>query len=144
MLQSIKKFKYALKNEKGLSLIEVVLIIVIMGISILPLTRLGVTNLTGTVEALRMSKAQFYGKMLMDEVIGDYLSLDRSVGGLTNVMSAWDDHTESGVVEGMNGSVKLSSQYSLGGVMCRTVTVTVTDIDTGVLAELVTIFTQLR
>lgn len=138
----MKKIKRILKREEGLSLIEIVLIIVIMGISVMPISRLSVTNMTGTVDAFSMSRSQFYAKMLMEEIIGDYLSKDRSVGGLTNVMGIWDGYSSSSDVQGLSGRVDFSTVVRRNNIAYSTITVNVTDSETAVSVQLKTILAQ--
>jgi type II secretory pathway pseudopilin PulG len=60
------------KIQKGFSLLEVILLIVLLGIAIPPLAALLKTNLISTGKMTNVSKTSFYAEQRMEQVIADY------------------------------------------------------------------------
>jgi Tfp pilus assembly protein PilV len=63
----IKQLKQ-LKREEGLSLIEVVIIILVLSISVVPLSRLSITNMTYSARYAETVQAVFSAEGTMEEV----------------------------------------------------------------------------
>lgn len=126
MLQRMKKINISFSDEKGMSLIEVIIIIVIMGIAILPLSRLSIGNVDSGSKYLTATKATSYAEEIMENIIADYKSLDPTIGGYSNVINKWQGTvTNPAPPTGLSGSVSISPEASLNGVNYVVVTVSV-------------------
>ena len=126
MLNKIKKVNFKFSDEKGMSLIEVVIIVVILGIALLPLSRLSVGNTDSASRYLTATKATCYAQEIMENIIADYKSSDPTIGGYNNVINNWNGTvTSPAPPTGLSGSVSISSETSFNGVRYVVVTVTV-------------------
>lgn len=103
------------ESEKGFTLIELVIVIVLLGISILPLSNLLRQNLKSTAEVEIIAKASFFAQQKIEQVLRDY-----NATGNANITPG--DYSESN--SGMTCSVS-SSLDSLNGIRYYDVTVTV-------------------
>lgn len=126
----LKDFK---KIESGVSLVEVVLIMVILGIAVTPLSRLAIMNLKSGGRYSTMTRSISYAQNTMEEIISDYAAEDAG-RGYNWVQANWNGRNkvpESGFIT----SVAISGEDSLNQVFYVKVDVTVTapDIDNVVL-----------
>jgi len=127
MLKKVRKIGFKLSGEKGMSLIEIIIIIVILGIALLPLTRLSVGNVKSGTQYLTATKATCYAEEIMENIIADYKSDDPTVGGYSNVINNWGGVvTNPAPPAGMSGRVSISPETTFNGVRYSVVTVTVT------------------
>ena len=126
MLKKVRKIGFKLSGERGMSLIEVIIIIVILGIALLPLSRLSVGNLTSGTKYLTATKATCYAEEIMENIIADYKSDDPSIGGYNNVRNNWSGTvTNPAPPTGMSGKVTISAESTFNSVKYVVVTVTV-------------------
>jgi prepilin-type N-terminal cleavage/methylation domain-containing protein len=102
-----------LKSESGFSLVEVVLAIVIMGIAVVPISRLAIMNLKSGARYTTMTKALFYAQSGMEQLFSDYGALDAG-RGYTWVRSNWPG--TSTPATGFTRTVTISAQQTLNSV----------------------------
>ncbi len=116
-------------HEKGVSLVEVILILVIVSIAIWPLTRLTISNVKAGGRYSYMTRAISYAQNTLEEIIADYAA-EAAGRGYTWVQSNWDGATSAPAV-GFTTNVTVSSEDSLSGVWYVEVDVSVSgpDID---------------
>ncbi len=127
MLKKARKIGFKLSGEKGMSLIEVIIIIVILGIALLPLSHLSIGNLNSASIYLTATKATCYAEEIMENIIADYKSNDPYIGGYSNVIKNWGGVvTNPAPPAGMSGRVSISPETIFNGVRYSVVTVTVT------------------
>jgi type II secretory pathway pseudopilin PulG len=104
-------------------MVEVVLLLVILGIALMPLTRLSVTNLKFGAQYSLMSRAMAFAQERMEEIISDYQAT--SAGrGYNWVQNNWNGVTDAPAAS-FTRTVSISSQATLNGVNYVTVRVTV-------------------
>jgi len=124
MLKKGRKIGFKLSGESGMSLIEIIIIIVILGIALLPLTRLSVGNVNSGTEYFTATKATCYAEEIMENIIADYKSTDPTIGGYNNVRNNWPGSvTNPAPPAGCSGSVSISPEDSLNSVKYVIVTV---------------------
>ena len=121
----LKKFFKKLSKENGMSLVEVVVMLVVLGLSIGPLSKLAINNLSSAATAAAQTKAVFYAQGIMENIIADYRSNDPTIGGFDNVIVNWRGVTTPSPPSGLSGSVAISNVDSLMGVAYVTVDVNV-------------------
>ena len=114
-------------DERGVSLVEVVVMLVILGIVLVPLSRLTVKNLTFGGEYVTMTKAIYYAQECMEEVIADYAA-EEDGRGYDWVVANWSGSTDV-PVSGLSRSVAISAADTLNGVTYVVVQVTVSGAD---------------
>jgi Tfp pilus assembly protein PilE len=118
-------FKRAAGDQKGMTLMEVILIIIILGITVVPLTQVSMGNLKASARAARLTKAVFACQSILDQVIGYYenngyaAARTRYAGG------------ESGTCvptgsSGLTYTIAMSAEATVATVTYCDVTVTVT------------------
>lgn len=98
MALKIKKL-FTNKRENGFTLVELVVVIVLMGISIIPLSRLLRQNIKTSVEVEQISKASFFAQQKIEQVLRDY-----NATGVANIST--DDYSETS--DGMTCTVSTS------------------------------------
>ncbi len=119
-----------LGNENGLSLIEIILLILMLGIAIPPLANLMKTNLVASGRLANVPKTAFYAQQRMEEVIADYTSQgyayitaggrysSETIGGVTTAVSVstgtWNSIqyariTVTAAVPNMSGNISLTT-----------------------------------
>jgi hypothetical protein len=106
-----------IQNEKGLSLIELTIIVVLIGITILPLSRLSMSNLKSGGDYVDMAQAIFYSEEIMEQIISDYAAVEAGKG-YTWVIDNWGSGSPSTeeAPEGLTGYVYISPEDTLNGV----------------------------
>ena len=111
------KFKiiFSPKWEKGATLVEVVLILVILGISVIPLSRLAIGNMTSGGKNTMVSRAIFYAEELMEQVIADYAAVNAG-RGYDWVVANWAGQSGTNPPTGLSGLVTISPEDTLNGV----------------------------
>jgi Tfp pilus assembly protein PilV len=115
MLIHRKKWKQIrlLKSELGFSLVEAVMALVILGIAVVPISRLAVLNLTTGAKYTIMSKAVFYAQAGMEQIFADYGARDAG-RGYAWVRSNWPG--TSTPATGFTRTVTMTSEQTLNGV----------------------------
>jgi Tfp pilus assembly protein PilE len=106
-------------RERGMSLIEIIIIIVMIGVVALPLTQLAKVNLRGLASYITTTMAQYDTQSIIEQIHGDYLA-----NGYTATVTTWSGRSGS-TNTGFTYSVTMSGEAVLNGVTYRTVTVTV-------------------
>ncbi len=120
------KMKFAkLKEEAGATLIEVVLIIVILGIAVAPLSRLAIINVNSGADYAMMTRSLSFAQETIEEVIADYAA-SGSGRGYEWVLTNWGSHTDYPTT-GYTRSVRISGESTMNGVTYSTVRVTVSN-----------------
>ena len=123
MLKDRIKITNSVRNERGFSLVEVIIILVIIGIAAIPLSRLSVRNMVFSGRYATMTKAISYAQERLEQVIADYAA--SSAGrGYDWVRSNWAGSSDTPLT-GFTRSVSISSQQTLNGVTYVVVTVSV-------------------
>ena len=120
-----KGIKKNFKSEAGFTLIEIVLFIILVGVALVPLTRLSVSNLESGAQYVGITEAQFYIQEIMEDLIADY-EADDAGRGYDWVRTNWPGTVSSTSPSGFAGSVSISSEQTLNGVTYCTVTIAVT------------------
>lgn len=133
VLQRFKRVIATAGDEAGLSLIEIVIIMVILGIAVGPLSSLSVKNLESNAKYVQMTKALIYAQQRMEEIIADYAAVDEG-RGYDWVRTNWNGDSDI-PISGLSRSVSISGEQSLNGSNYVVVQVTVgsTEIDNVVL-----------
>ena len=124
-INKIRKILKRARSENGMSLVEVVIMIVVLSISIGPLSRLATMNLKGGSDAADITKAVMYARGVMEQVVADYRSNDVNVGGFDNVLVNWDGVAAQSPPAGVSGTVSVSGVDSVMGIATATVQVSV-------------------
>lgn len=121
MLEQLKRMLSKLSDEKGVSLIEVVIILVILAITVAPLGRLSVQNMKSGGDYVTMTRTMSYAQGRMEEIVADYSSASR---GYDWVKTNWSGVADSPST-GLSRTVSISSETVLNGVTYVVVTTTV-------------------
>jgi Tfp pilus assembly protein PilV len=111
-------------GEKGFSLVEVIVIILILSIAIIPLSRLAIGNIDAGRTYSLISRGTLYAQEIMERIIADYVAELEDSQGYDWVKSNWPG-TVSGSPTGFTGNVDISSETTVNSVTYVTVTVTV-------------------
>ena len=117
-----------LGREQGMSLVEIIIIMVILGISLLPISRLSISNAYFGGRYVTMMRSVYYAQEVMEHIIADYNSDDGTIGGYSNVRTNWPG-TVSGSPIGLTGSVTISGEQTRSGIKYVTVLVRVSGTD---------------
>ena len=112
------------QKEEGATLLEIVIVVLVIGISIFPLSRLAIKNLNSFGGYATIGKAIFHAESAMELVISDYAAIDTG-GGYDWVRSYWAGRSTSDPPPGLTGYVSISQEYSLNSVDYVIVQVTV-------------------
>jgi Tfp pilus assembly protein PilV len=123
-LRRLKKRFPKCVDEKGISLIEVIIMVLILGIAIVPLTRLTISNLDAGRTYNLMTQGTFYASEIMEDIIADYMAGASGVRGYDWVRTNWPGGV-SNPPQGFTGTVSISDEITANGVTYVTVTVTV-------------------
>lgn len=117
------------RSERGMSLVEIIMIIVILGVVIVPLTKLSRVNLNNLAVYSIREKAQYDIQSLMECVISDYKAAPAKYD---SVKSAWNNRTGTTNSGQFNYSVGFSADQVQDGVTYSVVT---TQVSGGGLSE---------
>jgi prepilin-type N-terminal cleavage/methylation domain-containing protein len=102
-----------IKSESGFSLVEVVIVMVILAISVVPISRLAIQNLNTGARYTTMTKALFLAQSSLEQIIADYAAT--SVGrGYDWVRGNWPG--TSTPITGFTRTVTVSSEQTSNGV----------------------------
>lgn len=122
-------------NEKGATLIEIVILLLILAISVIPLSRLVMKNLNSGGRFSTMSRAILHAEESMEQIIADYAANTAGMG-YDWVISNWTGRSTPNPPAGLTGNVTISAEDTLKGVPYVVVKTTVrgTDIPDVILA----------
>ena len=84
--KKLKKIQNQRKSERGFSLVELIIVILVIGVSIVPLTTLIRTNQRGIGDFTLAIQAEYFTQSVMEELIADYTALSR---GYDYVINNW-------------------------------------------------------
>lgn len=114
-------FKKSLTQDRGMSLIEVILFLVVLGVTLLPLTRLSVINSRSLARYAKITTAVYDAQRLAERVWADY----NVANGYTNVRNKWNT---SGVLTPNNNTytVQVSPPLTWNNIEYVVVTISVT------------------
>jgi len=123
----IKKIKalFKIDNESGMAIIEVIIIMIILGIAVFPLSRLSVTNFKSASAGQDITRALLYAQEIMENIMADYNSPDPTIGGYENVRTRWPGTPPGTPPQGLSGTVYISGELQLNGVTYVVVKVSV-------------------
>lgn len=127
MLGRWRKIGRKVRDKKGFTLVEIVIVLIVVGITVVPLSRLSVKNLVSGGRYAIMTRAIFYAEGVMEHILADYNSPDTDpgdVGGYDNVQTNWYGPAPDCPAE-FSGYVDISVENTLNGVNYVVVTVTV-------------------
>jgi Tfp pilus assembly protein PilV len=111
-------------DEKGFSLVEVIVIILILSITVLPLSHLAISNIDSGRTYTLMTRGTFYAQEIMESIMADYIAGADAGRGYNYVIATWPG-TVSNPPTGYTGTVSISAPTTVNGVTYVTVTVTV-------------------
>ena len=114
-------------------MIEIVNILLVLGIAMVPLSRLAVGNLNSIGQANAMTRAVLFAQERMEQIIADYAAKDDG-RGYDWVIANWSGDADTPQT-GFSRSVLISGEYTWNGVTYVVVQVSVggTDISDVVL-----------
>ncbi len=117
-----KKMKW-ITNEKGMSLIDVIAMLIVLGIAVPAIMRLSANNTRDGAKYFLMTRAIYCAEAAMEQIVADYRSPSRGYGW---VITHWSGAAPS-LEAGFTGLVTISSESSFNGVPYVTVTLTVSN-----------------
>lgn len=117
-----------IEDQSGFSLVEIIIVLIILGVSLVPISQVSIQNAYYGGRFVTMTRALYFAQEIMENVIADYNSTDGTIGGYTNVRSNWPG-TVSGAPTGLTGTVSISAEYALSGINCVNVLVRVSGTD---------------
>lgn len=123
MLKRVSK-RLNKNGERGISLVEVILIMVILGISVIPLSRLSVGNLTSEGKYSIMMNAMYHAEEVMERIIADYAATADG-RGYDWVIANWSGSSTPNPPAGLSGIVSISAEDTLNSVAYVVVQTTV-------------------
>jgi prepilin-type N-terminal cleavage/methylation domain-containing protein len=107
------------RSERGMSLIEVIVVMVMIGIVAYPLMGLAKVNLANIVAYSRIQKAQFDLQSQMEQVMAEYRVL-----GYDDLKNNWEGDTGETVSGLYHYSVTFGANQVINSITCSAVTVT--------------------
>ena len=121
MLNKIKNCMQHFKREQAFSLVELIIVIVIITISIVPLTSIIRVNQRGIGDLAQTIQAEFFAQSVMEEIVADYRSTFTSSPPMTydDVITYWSAKS----VNHPDSETNLSAAVAI---------VELTDTDTGI------------
>ena len=128
VLNKLSKMRRFIDEMRGVTLIEIIIVLVILGIAVIPLSRLAVKNVNSGGKYATMSRAMFHAEEVMEMVIADYAAEDGS-RGYDWVLTNWSGQSSPSPPPGLTGSVSISAENTVKGVTYVEVLVTVTGSD---------------
>jgi len=123
MFHRLLRIESKTRNERGMTLIDVIVMMVILAIAVVPLSRLSMTNLKSSANSTMLTRAMFYAQEVMEQIVADY-EADDAGRGYDWVRTNWPGST-SYPPAGLSGSVSISSPGTRNGVEYVVVQVTV-------------------
>ncbi|HEX9934195.1 MAG TPA: hypothetical protein VGB38_03275 [bacterium] len=109
-------------GQLGMSIIEVVIVIVVVGIALPPLTRVATKNMKYMGDFAKYSQSLSLAESIVEEVLADYGAPSR---GYTYVRNNYSGYGSSVLPSGFEKDVTVSSENTLDGVNYVQVTVKV-------------------
>lgn len=106
-------------SEQGMSLMEVIIVIVLIGIVAVPLLRIAKSNMKSLVTYSQIEKAQFDLKSQMEQVLASYRAL-----GYDAIKTGWEQKTGETVSGNFTYRVAFGPDQLINGITCSEVTVT--------------------
>ncbi|MDM7925004.1 MAG: type II secretion system protein [bacterium] len=122
-------------SERGMSLVEIIVVIVMLGIVAYPLTGLAKANLKGLAQYSQMQKAQFDLQSQMEQVLADFSSL-----GYDGLKTGWQEKTGKTGSGLFNYHVTFTADVVRNSITCSDVTVTLSG---GTLREPISLTTMI-
>jgi Tfp pilus assembly protein PilV len=127
MLSSRSKPAAGGSGQRGMSLIEVILMLVVLGVVALPLYKLSVTNLKSEVKYFAIEKAGLDARTVSEQILADY---GNSARGYAWVRTNWAGRSGTGISNKYHYAVTLSAEMvTATGMHYTEVTVTVSGTD---------------
>jgi len=127
MLKSTKHIRQAPAGQAGMSLIEIIIVIILIGITIVPISRLSMQNLRQGSETFAQNDAISDIQSIMEQIYSDYQASGlASNRGYDWVRTNWNNVTGTTVSGQFNYAVAISSEQTQNGVTYVEVTVTIT------------------
>lgn len=121
MKTGIRKIQTQLAQSSGLSLVEVILVIVLIGIVAYPISRLSVTNTKSLGQYAKITKAVNDLECISEQIWADY-----KANGYAATRTKWANRSGAAPSGEFNYSVQVSSEQTLNNVTYVVVTVNVT------------------
>ncbi len=115
MLGILSRIRRRIENERGVSLIEIILVMVVLGIAVFPLAQLAVMNTNSGGKYVTMTRAIYHAEELMEQIIADYAAVDAG-RGYDWVITNWSGQASPNPPAGFTGMVSISAEDSLNGV----------------------------
>jgi type II secretory pathway pseudopilin PulG len=115
-------------DESGFSLIELVIMVMILGITLIPLTSLSINNIRNTGRQIEMTRGIMYAEECIEYVwsfYGDTQTAGRGYQGILDGNMSFAAGLPSNLEAGYSRSYSVSSTQTLDGVDYIDVTVTV-------------------
>ena len=124
MLKSLHSYLIKeLKKQSGFSLMEVVIIILIIGVAMIPLSRATISNLQMGGKQSLATQSMFYAKERMEEIVAD-CAADDAGRGYSWTISNWDGDSDTPAT-GFTRTVDISAESTIDSVDYVIATVTV-------------------
>lgn len=92
MRKKINKYVDEGKREQAFSLVELIIVILIISISMVPLSRIIRTSQRGIGDMAIAVQAEFFAQCVMEEIISDY---NNRFEGYDYLINNWDGRTEN-------------------------------------------------
>jgi Tfp pilus assembly protein PilV len=124
LLKSLKKHLRRCSDEQGVSLIEVIAMVLILSIAVVPLSRLSMSNLDAGRTYSNMVKGTFYAEKVMEHIMADYIAGISNGKGYGYIRNDWPGAAPDPPT-GYTGTVSVSSEDSINNVVYSLVQVTV-------------------
>ncbi len=107
-------------SEKGGILLEVVVALVVLGVAIIPLTQLSISNSRFGGEYMMQTQALMHAQQLMEQIVGD-----RASRGYDTAVAHWASYSDTPSAN-YSRTVSISEETELNSVTYRTAEVSVT------------------
>ncbi|MBN1781610.1 hypothetical protein JW948_10825 [bacterium] len=87
-----------LKKQEGVSLIEAIILIVVLAVSLPPISELLQESLFSSVRMSALNKASFYAQQRLEQIVADYANTVSTSGGYENIVQGYyeDEVPEAG------------------------------------------------
>lgn len=118
--------KSKLWMQRGFSLIEIILVMVIIGLVVVPMSRLSKANVAGLGQYTLMTMAEYELQDVMEDIMMNYTNKGPGTSGYNWVKTNWagkSGTTDSGK---FNYSVAMAAEQVINGVTVTKITVTLT------------------
>ena len=127
MLKIKRQDKRRSAGQNGMSLVEIIIIILLIGITVIPISRLSMQNLTQGSKSFVQNDAIADIQSLMEQIYGDYMADNIGMSrGYDWVRANWAGATGTTVSGQFNYAVTVSNEQAQNGVTYVEVTVTIT------------------